>query len=226
MDEAKQVRAKEEHEHQARHSQHRNESAADDWCKQVDRGAKADDIANAQKPVPSLVLRISKELAQRHGMRFYGLCSLRHRLVEANAAEGAVFNLRAPPSESHCRRHRDRLAESSAALGAADEQERDDRTYETDHTDEGKVAESRPPKAQGPGDDDEEPGANGDSKSPPHSAFDVIADGHRSLHGAIVDRHINVGSTRLAFRTAAGARDTRCDHAERLTTYIPGTVFD
>jgi hypothetical protein len=70
-DEAKQLRAKEEHEHQAWHTQHRNESAADDWRKQVNRDANNDDIAKAQKPVPSLVLRISKVLAQRHSSAFY-----------------------------------------------------------------------------------------------------------------------------------------------------------
>jgi hypothetical protein len=69
--EAKKLGAKEEHEHQARHSQHRNESAADDWCKRVNGGPNGDDIANAQKAVPSLVLRIRKVLAQRHGARFY-----------------------------------------------------------------------------------------------------------------------------------------------------------
>ena len=75
-DEAKQERAKEEHEHQARNSQHNNESAADYWCKQISRGAKADDIANARKPVASLVFRISKVLPQRHSRAFYDLRAL------------------------------------------------------------------------------------------------------------------------------------------------------
>jgi hypothetical protein len=36
---------------------------------------------------------------------------------------------------------------------------------------------------------------------------------------AIVDRRINVGSASFAFGAAAGARDTRCDHAKRSATY-------
>jgi hypothetical protein len=76
-DEAKQVRANKEHEQQARDANHRNESAANDWCKQVYRGADCNDIANARKPVPSLVFRISEVLPQRHGSAFYDLRSNR-----------------------------------------------------------------------------------------------------------------------------------------------------
>ena len=53
-----------------------------------------------------------------------------HRLIKAHAAEGTVFDLQAPPRESHCRLHGDRLAEPSAAFGTADEHERDDGPHE------------------------------------------------------------------------------------------------
>jgi hypothetical protein len=76
--EAKQVRAKEEHEQQARNSQRRNENTAD-WRKQVNRGDDADGITTAQKPVPSLVLRISKVFAHCHRRRFYD-----HRTARAS----------------------------------------------------------------------------------------------------------------------------------------------
>jgi hypothetical protein len=222
-DEAKQLRAKEEHEHHARHSQHRNESAADDWCKQVNRGANADDIANAQKPVPSLVLRISKVFPQRHVRRFYDQRSprtigmahgdraarlasncatrealsqlppeivshCRQRVIQVHGAIWAVFHLRAEHAE--CGRHRNGLAESGPALGAADKQERDDRTHEAEYADEGKVARSRSPEAHVPREDDEQPRDNSDAKSPSHSALDVIADRHCSLPRVFVQRFV------------------------------------
>lgn len=163
-DEAKQLRAKEEHKQQARHSQHHNENAAG-WFKQVNRGADADGIGNAREPVPSLVFRISEVFPQRHERRFYDQLAARaigeaealprlspeilshggHRIIKAHGAERTIFDLRTEQTEGS--RHRNGLAESGSAFRAADEQERDDGTHKAEYADEGKVAGPRPAKA-------------------------------------------------------------------------------
>ena len=97
-DEAEQLRPKEEHEHYAGHRQP-DSPGAEDWFKQVHRHRyAADDVANAQKPVPGLVLSGSEVLTQRHEN---ALC-LRtwHGIVEAHVAT------RNPPAHRRFRRSR------------------------------------------------------------------------------------------------------------------------
>lgn len=109
-----------------------------------------------------------------------------YRLIQADAAIGTVLDLWTRQPER--RGHRNGLAESGAAFGAAYEQDREDGAYKAEHADEGKVAGSRPPKAHVARKGDKQPRDEADSKSPPHSALDVVADRHCSLPRGSVHR--------------------------------------
>src|SRR5580700_10594369 len=103
------------------------------------------------------------------------------RSAPSNAPLDVLADCHRPLPRRLLHRLLDRLADPSAELGAADEQERDKPRHKTDHAYEGKVAGSWPPEARGPRDGDEQPGSNGDSKLPPHSALDVVTNRHGSL---------------------------------------------
>src|ERR1700722_13909105 len=116
-DEAEQLRPNEEHEHYAGHRQP-DSPGAEDWFKQVHRHPyAADDVANAQKPVPGLVLSGSEVLTQRHEnalclRAWLGSSKLTwqraiHRLIDAFAEAGGL---------TACIRHR--IVKSDVAVRA------------------------------------------------------------------------------------------------------------
>jgi hypothetical protein len=128
--------------------------------------------ADPEKPIPPAQL-----VPDRH--RLSTVFRTVHRFVQTHAAIGAVLDLRTGQPER--RRHRNGLAESSTALQAADEQERDDRSHKAEHADEGKVTGSRSSEAHIARERDEQPRDDGEAKSPSHSALDVVADRHLSF---------------------------------------------